>query len=163
MILLLGMWSILAINVAINRVASMRTWKCNELDEKWGEKTYELKDQDFCKAWWYGTLGLGPNSKPDCDPKVAPIISFYDSPADEPLLLCSIDMNEGKTPEYEQCIKKVATGNYIDGKFFVISLYGKGRWQRLIWHINSFIIGIKNKYYIYFHIINRHAPFNDTA
>ena len=79
-----------------------RTWNCKIFSDLWGDKTYELKDEDFCKRQWYKTAAM--SSMPSCDKHTAPIITFYARGT----LICMINMSKGRDRQYQECVKVVA-------------------------------------------------------
>ena len=104
-----------------------RTWECDLLNGKWGDKTYNLYEEDFCKDEWDDTWTH--SSRPTCDEEIAPIVSFYSAGScDE---ICTIDMNQGRGEEYTQCLNSIhatsSAGQGMQIKSHLMMCYFKSR------------------------------------
>ena len=96
------------------------TWQCDQYPQ-WLQKTYRIRAINFCKDQWNGYQF---NSQPECNKKVLPTISFYDSNANE--LLCVLNMNEMTNPKElsEKCSQVVSELNSDQEVWVVYIVHG---------------------------------------
>ena len=87
------------------RLPSAIPWNCGIYDKAWGEKTYTLKQGDFCSK--KGTLRDTSPVYPSCNKQVFPTITFY-YPEDSRTNNCNVTMEFGAKDERNiDCISKV--------------------------------------------------------
>ena len=109
--------AVIYLNVAstVVRLPFAILWNCGIYDKAWGEKTYTLKQGDFCSK--KGTLRDTSPVYPSCNKQVFPTITFY-YPEDRRTNNCNVTMEFGAKDERNMdCISKVVdsiTNNRID-------------------------------------------------
>ena len=99
-------------NRRLLKLPRQRLWSCKPLNLLWGKKRYYFKGKDFCRNQW--RKKSGQSSRPRCNKKIAPVITFYHQ-NDDNKPLCEIDMNNGQDDRFQKCIKIIGD-NRSNGK-----------------------------------------------